>query len=313
MMAVTPRQYVWLANVVILGMLIWSAVSMSMSVIGHRLESRPGVARSGDTSRTDQPRLKSLSQYEAMANRSLFGGQLSAAVSPGKTQVPTGQTTPVGDTDLRLKGTIVQGGGGYAVAILEDVKTKQQDLYRRGDRIGSTELVQVERGLVTLRQGSKDVQLKIFEGDPTKDGGGRPSEAGHPGPAGPGMPGAKPPGPAPGGEPIGRETGPNQYVISREALGRHMGDFNYFLSNVNIQPYFADGSARGFKVTSVNPAGPVYQLGLRAGDVILSVNGVSVSNPEDLVNLYRQVQQLENVTVELERQGKSTTLSYSMR
>ncbi|MBF0530165.1 MAG: PDZ domain-containing protein, partial [Deltaproteobacteria bacterium] len=238
------------------------------------LEGNPGVTTAGDTTRIGQPRLLPLAKYETMVERSLFGTKAEATGAPTKALAPGTQSLPITESDFRLKGTIVTDSEGRGSAILEDWKSKQQDLYRVGQRVGSAELIKVERSQVTLKQGEKEILLKINEGD-SKDAPGR-SEG-----LLPGAPGSKGPASAPGGDQIGREVGPNQYVISREALGRRINDFNYFLSSVNIQPNFADGVPKGFKIASISPGGPVYQLGLRANDIILSVNGISVANVED--------------------------------
>lgn len=292
-MSISPKYYLWLGNLLVLGLVIWSGVGLGLSVFGHRLETRLDSKRPVLTDRAAGPGPRSLAHYEVIARQNIFGGKSREPAAPGndpdKAQVRSG--------DLRLRGTVVDPRTDYALAVIENVKTKKQDIHRAGDRIGSAEVVRVDTDMVTLRQGGRTINLKIFE-EKTAD---LPWDKSKTSPA-----------QVSKGQ-IAKSVGQNRYVVSRGVLDEHMMDLNRFMSKVRIVPYFKSGRPHGFKVASLRRGSPLHELGLRRGDVIVQVNGVSVRKPEDLVNMYRQIQQLDTVTLELERRGKPVTLNYSLR
>ncbi|MEW6266729.1 MAG: type II secretion system protein N [Thermodesulfobacteriota bacterium] len=306
-MTISPKHLLWLGNVLLFGLAVWSGVGLAMSWYGRLWEGRIQEGTPVETAGKDRPRARSLAQYEVIAQSRIFG--TSPAAETSGPRPPETTPAPVSDGDLRLRGIIVGGPGGYSAAIIEDAKTREQNLYQPGDHLGSMELVRLEKEAAFLRQAGREIRLALVLEEVVETGPGARKDL----PWG----GAKTPAPGQGPraaeEPIARPVGPNQYVISRDTISRQMTDLNYFLASVNIQPNFKDGQPHGFRVASLRAGSPIYQLGLRPGDVIVSVNEVTVANPEDVMNLYRQFQQLETVSVVLERQGKPVTLNYSLK
>jgi putative serine protease PepD len=64
----------------------------------------------------------------------------------------------------------------------------------------------------------------------------------------------------------------------------------------------AAGSA-GVEVQEVTPGGPAQRAGLRSGDVVRSVDGRTVSEPDDVTGALDGKQPGDSVTVEVERDG----------
>ncbi len=75
-----------------------------------------------------------------------------------------------------------------------------------------------------------------------------------------------------------------------------------------------DGSSRsnGALVASIDGSGPAAQAGIRQGDVIVSIDGVPVSQGEDVVNLIAQKQSGDTVSVTVERNGQSLTFRVTL-
>ncbi|MBU2549954.1 MAG: PDZ domain-containing protein [Proteobacteria bacterium] len=295
-MSVSAKQYLWFGNALVLGLVVWSGVNLGMSILGHRMDAG---SRSRSTVEVDggaETPLKPLSFYETMAQRSIFGGSGKSEAQPAAVSAPK----PGMDGDYRLRGTIMDAKSGYYAAIIESAKTREQDLYRPGDRIDEAQILEIEQDHVVLLSGGQKISLHI-EDEASPSSASLPRRT------------LTPPPERDAAAPLARAAGPNQYIVSRDALGRNMTDLNRFMSQVRILPYFKDGQPHGFKIASMNPASPLSQMGFRQGDVIVRVNDVEVGKPEDLINLYHQVQQMENIAVGLERGGQSLDLSYSMR
>lgn len=62
------------------------------------------------------------------------------------------------------------------------------------------------------------------------------------------------------------------------------------------------------KIASVEPRGPADKAGIRAGDVIVKFDGQTIRNFDDLVAAVNSVTPGEQVTVELQREGKVMSL-----
>lgn len=68
---------------------------------------------------------------------------------------------------------------------------------------------------------------------------------------------------------------------------------------------------KGYEVTNSVPANVRAQMGLRAGDRIISVNGQPVGNPTSDAQLLQQVQQSRNAQVQIQRGEQTLTIQQS--
>jgi general secretion pathway protein C len=104
-----------------------------------------------------------------------------------------------------------------------------------------------------------------------------------------------------------RTTSPTSAVVDRALMQKQLQKPE-FLSQALIVP----NPGGGFQVREVQ-AGSVYEkLGLRVGDVIRSVNGEPVNNMEEVMHMYQQFGNADQINVEVMRAGKSETLHYDV-
>lgn len=304
-MTLTMRHTLWLINVLVLGLVVWTAVALGMTVLGRRLIE--GLPANGPppVEAVQRTSGRSLADYQAIVGANMFGAQAAPVETGGQNgaPVPTTAAASDADPDLRLRGTVE--GDDLRMAILENVRTGQQDLYKTGDKIDGAQIVRVEGDKVTLSRNGRNVELPLFV-----------DESAPPVRRDPGLDQDQevfPPEQPDQGNVLSRQVAPGRYVINREELGRQMADLNQLLSSVVIQPNFVQGQARGLRVASVKNGSPAQLLGIQSGDVVLTVNEVPMASPEDMINMYQQVQQLESVTIGIERRGAPLTLTYDFR
>ena len=68
----------------------------------------------------------------------------------------------------------------------------------------------------------------------------------------------------------------------------------------------------GAEVQGVTPGGPAAAAGLRAGDVVVSVDGALVSDPDDLSRIVSGLEPGDEVEVEVRRDGGRRTFDIEL-
>jgi serine protease Do len=82
---------------------------------------------------------------------------------------------------------------------------------------------------------------------------------------------------------------------------------------VNIGSRGSEDRAEGVEVVSVSPGGPAAEAGIKAGDVIVEIEGKALKNDEDgtprvkLLGAMRRIEPDEKVVVKYRREGKTST------
>ncbi|WP_168204261.1 type II secretion system protein GspC [Aliikangiella coralliicola] len=103
---------------------------------------------------------------------------------------------------------------------------------------------------------------------------------------------------------------------SNQRISRQLNEYrNKFQSDptsvsdvISGRPHFVNGELRGFKVSPGRDKRLFQELGLRRGDVVRSINGVALDNMQDAMSLMNDVQSIEDLNVEIERNGETLSL-----
>jgi len=72
-----------------------------------------------------------------------------------------------------------------------------------------------------------------------------------------------------------------------------------------VVPEIRDGRARGFRLYSLRPDDPWWRLGLRNGDVLISINEMEITSPIEALEVYQRLKFATELVVRFERQGLS--------
>lgn len=73
-----------------------------------------------------------------------------------------------------------------------------------------------------------------------------------------------------------------------------------------------DAGLRGYRLAPGRNAQQFKALGLRPGDVVTAVNGLTLGDPANTVRLYQLMRDATDATLEIERDGGTTTLRVSL-
>jgi len=214
----------------------------------------------------------------------VFRSSIPGESDPAQPVVP--RQSPGIAADLVLTG--VASGGRAAIAIIADAGGRES-AYRIGDQIrAGVTLVEVSRNGAVVARGDKRERLPLTRSVKTENPRPGDSEASS----------LRVDSPM-----VAAGSGP--WVPGRSALRRRN-----FAPEVLGQGEMVPDPAGGFQMKKVMPDSLYSRLGLRAGDVLRSVNGAPVDSPEQLMVLYRQLNEGGQGGVEVLREGRSEALHY---
>ena len=106
------------------------------------------------------------------------------------------------------------------------------------------------------------------------------------------------------------QTNEKFIFISKQGTQEFFTQRQRFVSEIAFLPKIEDGKMIGFTVSKVQPNSQAAEFGLNNGDIIQSVNGVSVSTPEEFFNTIRQLDQATQVHVDIDRFGQQYAYTY---
>jgi len=227
---------------------------------------------------------------------------------------------------LRLTGTI-NGAASWARAILEDLQTKEELLLKIGDKVQGAELTEIKEAEVILtRQGSR-ISLKLGED-------GQTTSASQPPPVVEPVAKVEPvrrPSPialnVPEIVPVEEEQ--QDSLLEKEGLGTQIDEWNWNLdrqavvnrlnnlgelvNQASVLPHFVNGHVQGFRVSNIAPQSLFVNLGAQDGDIIEEVNGIALSNVNQVMSLYSELQVAPELRVRIKRGNSYHFLVYDLQ
>jgi type II secretory pathway component PulC len=189
--------------------------------------------------------------------------------------------------DLRLVGLIL-GDSGKARAMIEDVKTRKQTLYRVGEVVNGQRIVRILEDRVVFSSSAGEVELRLA-GIATA----------------PSAVAAAPP-PAPPAPP---DRDPSIPRIPRDTLLR-------LSARPDLIAHVAPAGDRGFEVREAPAGGFFAALRLKRGDVIRTVNHQRLRGTGAVAQQVGRVlgdEQEPYLRIEFERAGKSDVAYFDLR
>lgn len=106
------------------------------------------------------------------------------------------------------------------------------------------------------------------------------------------------------GFPVGNVENSENYPIELDFVKSELGEgFSKILTAARLVPEVVDDKMQGFKIFSINPGTLFERIKLENGDIIQSVNGVNLQDPEQGFKIYEAFQDENNITLNVLRNG----------
>lgn len=192
--------------------------------------------------------------------------------------------------------------GPAGSAVLEDLATKEQTLYRLHDQVKNVgELAEIAQDRVLFRSGDQEEWLNLAVLAALTSARQMPAL-----PALGRDPAPQPATPATRGAPSKR-------TINRQELVQELSDVSRIFLHAQPVPYFKDGKFNGFRLDAVNYLGFFGKLGLQSGDVLRNINGMEIRNPSVLMRALEQLKHERRLALDFVRNDTPKTLTYEIR
>ncbi len=198
--------------------------------------------------------------------------------------------------NISLKGTII-GAGGVSLAVIDD-GSGETKLLSTGEKIGELTLVDVGAHEATFRQGTETRVLSLM--DSSDSSAAPPSMAQRPvavntpvAPASPSAP-IKPP-----------ETMAEMQELLNDPAKASDG--------FKLTPINRKGQSYGVMLEFRKSSNLMSAIGLRHGDILLSVNGRPLKSGEDMYTAYQEMRNSPNVSFEVDRGGQVVPIKFEVK
>ncbi len=262
---------------------------------------------------TFEPLKKGRDYYRIISHRDLFRVSLEEEEKTVSMEEEMEKVAPLTDLKLKLLGTMI-GKGVEPYAIIKDLKTQRQDLYRVGDKVGPAELIKIYRHKVILRREGAEEMLIAFENfeitqdKESADYTEKPTISKS-------YPNIIKQTPRERYSEIGKKIAPNHWVLKRNEVEGVIENATQLLTQVRIIPHFKAGDINqpdGFQVANIIPRSLFDKMGLRSGDIIKSVNGEAITNPEKAFEAYQRLKNESRINVIVNRNNQELNLTYDI-
>jgi general secretion pathway protein C len=213
---------------------------------------------------------------------------------------PSGDEPTPNTLGLKLLGTMIGTHPSATFAsVYEGTAHRTRSIWMGGD-IQGAQVIAIERNRVLLLNSGRVEYIGPTATDAALQG--MDSKAATP----PAASGAKP-------SIDVRQVGPQSYEVSRNDLDKALANPNELLMQARVVPSFRDGKPQGFKLFSIRPDSLYSQIGLRNGDILQRINGLSLDNVERGLEAYQKMRESPRLELDVERNGQPMRLTYSVR
>jgi type II secretion system protein C len=176
------------------------------------------------------------------------------------------------DSSQRLIGTAVSKDPADTFAVIEDVKNRQQWLYREGDTVGGILIKKILPGQIIIDRGRGEEVVKLRRSQITKAVGplrfsGSAVILAIPNPE--------------------RKNGPRDrhFLVDGEEVAAALADSQKLHQNVDMQSGKLFSRQEGVRINAMTVESIFPAMGLRKGDLLLGVNDQVITGPDDAVTM----------------------------
>lgn len=250
---------------------------------------KPPTAQSVKTSPAAQPL-----NLSVIYNSHLFGRAEVKKPKPSDAPIDAPETR----LNLTLTGIMAASGDKQSRALIKDGSGKQRP-YGIGDDVpGNARLTAIHSDRVILERAGRYETLRMEQKDGKRPSGrsNRNSQR-------------RASIPLPGEAPA---ISPETAAKISEARTTILQDPTKASQYIRVQPVYNQGQLKGYRVYPGKDRELFKDMGLRAGELLTSVNGIQLDDPTKALQMLTDLSQATQVNITLERAGQSRSLNINL-
>ena len=285
------NRYFNIANILLITAGVYLLVNGFYTIVTAKLD--PGVvrlqpARNSTTVSPVRETKAPLTQYHTITDRNLFNTTPQEITEqPQKVDIETLKQTAL---KLKLWGTVTRLDGA-AYAVIEDTKTREQNLYRTGDAIQDATVKMILREKVVLTVNQSDEILTMEEIVSSR----KSRRGGKKGRSTPKLP---------------VSSYSRKVTLNRQNMESALENIGQLMDQATIRPHIENGRPAGISITGIKPNAIFRKMRLRNGDVVTGVNGRPIESVEDAVNIFDDFTSSSEIKIDIKRRGRKQTIDY---
>jgi general secretion pathway protein C len=101
-------------------------------------------------------------------------------------------------------------------------------------------------------------------------------------------------------------------IVDRTLLDHYAKNMDDIYKNIGIREVKEGGKIKGFSITFVRRDSPFAKLGIKRGDMIKSINGKEINSYNAAFETYKNIQNIENLTMVIQRGKEEMELEYEI-
>jgi type II secretion system protein C len=179
----------------------------------------------------------------------------------------------------RLVGTIVKNNEMQSYAIIRDMNTQKDKIYKMGQTINGYYVAKIKRGQVLVLREGKLFSLNL---------------------------------PLGGGAEFITVVSEKERMVNRTAFSNRYKNLNEALTAGFAFPYVEKGKIIGLKILRINDKKLSELSGMKEGDIVLSVNERKVANINQALGIYNDFKNDSELKMKVKRNNKILTYTYYM-
>jgi len=102
-------------------------------------------------------------------------------------------------------------------------------------------------------------------------------------------------------------------IVNRNLLTSYTSNPKKIWKDIGISENKLNGKLHGFKINYVKKGSDFEKLGLKRGDLLTAINAEELDNLGAVMSLYGDINNIENLTLTVERNGKSKDIEYEIQ
>ncbi len=291
------RKLLWLINAVLIAILVYIIVGFipgdyaGMSTFANPIPIKEKV----EIIPCENPLLPG--KHKIIVERNIFD---SSKLSPAKENPQWEKTeAPISilKSQFRLLATVA-GDEEVACAVIENLKSKVQDIYKTGDIIGGVQIERIERNkvFVLYREHHEVLSLHIACGvlEPF-DKNEEPAIAQKQNLT----------------ESV-KVVSPFERGIDKRAFATQVPPIEVFLEKMEVAPYVINGQQEGLCITGLDDLSMAGYFGFKNGDIIQNVNGQVLTDKQKVFQILKKARSQSSLNVQLLRNKQEMDLSFEL-